>query len=313
MDKPLAINLMGPTASGKTALAIELREHLPVELINVDSAQVYRQLNIGSAKPDADMLAQAPHRLIDIRDPAQTYSAAEFLADARGEMAEICASGRIPLLVGGSMMYFKVLLEGLSKLPEANQQVRDTLEQRAQQDGWPSLYAELEAVDPDTASRLHPNHSQRIQRALEVYLVTGKPMSALQTESVGGLSQDYKFRQISLIPQNRKLLHRRIEQRFQTMMDLGFAQEVMDLYNRGDLHRNLPAIRSVGYRQLWDCCAGKCSLDDAVEKGVIATRQLAKRQMTWLRNWPDAIEIIIDNEKEYLSTKEICKQSLKVL
>ena len=313
MDKPLAINLMGPTASGKTALAIELREHLPVELINVDSAQVYRQLNIGSAKPDADMLAQAPHRLIDIRDPAQTYSAAEFLADARGEMAEICASGRIPLLVGGSMMYFKVLLEGLSKLPEANQQVRDTLEQRAQQDGWPSLYAELEAVDPDTASRLHPNHSQRIQRALEVYLVTGKPMSALQTESVGGLSQDYKFRQISLIPQNRKLLHRRIEQRFQTMMDLGFAQEVMDLYNRGDLHRNLPAIRSVGYRQLWDYCAGKCSLDDAVEKGVIATRQLAKRQMTWLRNWPDAIEIIIDNEKEYLSTKEICKQSLKVL
>ena len=313
MDKPLAINLMGPTASGKTALAIELREHLPVELINVDSAQVYRQLNIGSAKPDADMLAQAPHRLIDIRDPAQTYSAAEFLADARGEMAEICASGRIPLLVGGSMMYFKVLLEGLSKLPEANQQVRDTLEQRAQQDGWPSLYAELEAVDPDTASRLHPNHSQRIQRALEVYLVTGKPMSALQTESVGGLSQDYKFRQISLIPQNRKLLHRRIEQRFQTMMDLGFAQEVMDLYNRGDLHRNLSAIRSVGYRQLWDYCAGKCSLDDAVEKGVIATRQLAKRQMTWLRNWPDAIEIIIDNEKEYLSTKEICKQSLKVL
>ena len=313
MDKPLAINLMGPTASGKTALAIELREHLPVELINVDSAQVYRQLNIGSAKPDADMLAQAPHRLIDIRDPAQTYSAAEFLADARGEMAEICASGRIPLLVGGSMMYFKVLLEGLSRLPEANQQVRDTLEQRAQQDGWPSLYAELEAVDPDTASRLHPNHSQRIQRALEVYLVTGKPMSALQTESVGGLSQDYKFRQISLIPQNRKLLHRRIEQRFQTMMDLGFAQEVMDLYNRGDLHRNLPAIRSVGYRQLWDYCAAKCSLDDAVEKGVIATRQLAKRQMTWLRNWPDAIEIIIDNEKEYLSTKEICKQSLKVL
>ena len=313
MDKPLAINLMGPTASGKTALAIELRKHLPVELINVDSAQVYRQLNIGSAKPDADMLAQAPHRLIDIRDPAQSYSAAEFLADARGEMAEICASGRIPLLVGGSMMYFKVLLEGLSKLPKANQQVRDTLEQRAQQEGWPSLYAQLETVDPDTASRLHPNHSQRIQRALEVYLVTGEPMSALQTESVGGLLRDYNFRQISLVPQNRKLLHKRIEQRFQAMMDLGFAREVVDLYNRGDLHTSLPAIRSVGYRQLWDYCAGKCSLDDAVEKGVIATRQLAKRQMTWLRNWPDAIEISIDNEKDYLSIKEICKQTLKVL
>ncbi|MGB2044326.1 MAG: tRNA (adenosine(37)-N6)-dimethylallyltransferase MiaA [Porticoccaceae bacterium] len=313
MDKPLAINLMGPTASGKTALAIELRKHLPVELINVDSAQVYRQLNIGSAKPDADMLAKAPHRLIDIRDPAQSYSAAEFLADARREMAEISASGRIPLLVGGSMMYFKVLLEGLSKLPEASPQIRDTLEQRAQQEGWPSLYAQLESVDPDTASRLHPNHSQRIQRALEVYLVTGEPMSALQTEAVGGLRRHYRFCQISLIPRNRKLLHKRIEKRFQAMMELGFAEEVATLYGRGDLHSKLPAIRSVGYRQLWDYCAGECSLEDAVEKGVIATRQLAKRQMTWLRNWPDAVEINIDNGNEYLSTKEICKQSLKVL
>ncbi|MGX4676096.1 tRNA (adenosine(37)-N6)-dimethylallyltransferase MiaA [SAR92 clade bacterium H246] len=311
--KPMAITVMGPTASGKTGLAIELRKHLPVELINVDSAQVYRYLNIGSAKPDAETLAQAPHRLLDIRDPCEIYSAAEFLADARREMAEISASGRIPLLVGGSMMYFKVLLEGLSQLPEADQSIRDDLEQRAAKEGWPSLYAELQLVDPQTASRLHPNHSQRIQRALEVYQLTGEPMSALQAESVGGLAQQYDFRQIALIPQNRSLLHQRIEQRFEAMMALGFAEEVQGLYERGDLHSNLPSVRSVGYRQLWDYCAGDCSLQDAVEKAVIATRQLAKRQFTWLRNWPQAIEIKADNQDGFLSTEKICNQTLKVL
>lgn len=309
----MAITVMGPTASGKTGLAIELRKHLPVELINVDSAQVYRYLNIGSAKPDAETLAQAPHRLLDIRDPCEIYSAAEFLADARREMAEISASGRIPLLVGGSMMYFKVLLEGLSQLPEADQSIRDDLEQRAAKEGWPSLYAELQLVDPQTASRLHPNHSQRIQRALEVYQLTGEPMSALQAESVGGLAQQYDFRQIALIPQNRSLLHQRIEQRFEAMMALGFAEEVQGLYERGDLHSNLPSVRSVGYRQLWNYCAGDCSLQDAVEKAVIATRQLAKRQLTWLRNWPQAIEIKADNQDGFLSTEKICNQTLKVL
>ena len=309
----MAITVMGPTASGKTGLAIELRKHLPVELINVDSAQVYRYLNIGSAKPDAETLAQASHRLLDIRDPCEIYSAAEFLADARREMAEISASGRIPLLVGGSMMYFKVLLEGLSQLPEADQSIRDDLEQRAAKEGWPSLYAELQLVDPQTASRLHPNHSQRIQRALEVYQLTGEPMSALQAESVGGLAQQYDFRQIALIPQNRSLLHQRIEQRFEAMMALGFAEEVQGLYERGDLHSNLPSVRSVGYRQLWDYCAGDCSLQDAVEKAVIATRQLAKRQLTWLRNWPQAIEIKADNQDGFLSTEKICNQTLKVL
>jgi tRNA dimethylallyltransferase len=311
--KPMAITLMGPTASGKTGLAIELRKHLPVELFNVDSAQVYRSLNIGSAKPAAEILAQAPHRLLDIRDPSEIYSAAEFLADARREMAEISAAGRIPLLVGGSMMYFKVLLEGLSQLPEADQSIRDDLEQRAAKEGWPSLYAELQLVDPQTASRLHPNHSQRIQRALEVYQLTGEPMSALQTEPVGGLVQRYDFRQIALIPQNRSLLHQRIEQRLATMMASGFADEVQGLYERGDLHTNLPAIRSVGYRQLWDYCAGDCSLQEAVEKAVIATRQLAKRQLTWLRNWPQAIEIKADNQDGFLSTEKICNQSLKIL
>ena len=310
---PRAITVMGPTASGKTALAIELQKHLPVELINVDSAQIYRGLDIGSAKPDAATLAAAPHRLLDIRDPAQAYSAADFLIDARAEMESIVAAGKVPLLVGGSMMYFKVLLEGLSDLPEANQLIRDEIEQQAQQQGWPALYRQLEAVDPETASRLHPNHSQRIQRALEVYRISGVPMSSLQGSSSGGLQHKYDFVQFSLLPQNRSLLHRRIEVRFQQMMESGFEQEVRELYQRGDLHINLPAIRSVGYRQLWDYCLGECSLTEAQQKAVIATRQLAKRQMTWLRNWPQAIEIAVDNQSGSLSVEETCAQCLKSL
>jgi tRNA dimethylallyltransferase len=305
---------MGPTASGKTDLAISLRQHLPVELINVDSAQIYRQLDIGSAKPDAVTLAAEPHRLIDIRDPMDIYSAADFLADARREMADITAAGRIPLLVGGSMMYFKILLEGLSEMPEADHDIRQQLEQRAAKLGWPSLHRELQQVDPQTALRLHPNHSQRIQRALEVYQITGTPMSVLQTEaSVGGLQNDYQIQQFALMPENRALLHERIEQRFHKMMNQGFAEEVQALYRRGDLHVNLPAIRCVGYRQLWDFCAGDCTLDEAVEKGVIATRQLAKRQITWLRNWPGATEIAVDNGDSYFSAKFILDQCLKTL
>ena len=311
--KARAIFVMGPTASGKTALAIELQKHLPIELINVDSAQVYRELNIGSAKPDAETLALSPHRLLDIRDPAQAYSAADFLADAKAEIADIVAAGKIPLLVGGSMMYFKVLLEGLSNLPEANQQIRDELEQRAAVEGWPSLYQDLQKVDPDTASKLHPNHSQRIQRALEVHRITGVAMSSLQGSAVGGLQDNYDIVQFSLVPQNRSLLHSRIENRFKQMMEQDFVGEVQGLYERGDLNVSLPAIRSVGYRQLWDYCAGESDLSTAVEKGVTATRQLAKRQMTWLRNWPQAIEIKVDNQSGYLSTEEICGKCLKML
>ena len=310
---PRAITVMGPTASGKTALAIELQKHLPIELINVDSAQIYRGLDIGSAKPDAATLAAAPHRLLDIRDPAQAYSAADFLIDARAEMESIVAAGKVPLLVGGSMMYFKVLLEGLSDLPEANQLIRDEIEQQAQQQGWPALYRQLEAVDPETASRLHPNHSQRIQRALEVYRISGVPMSSLQGSYSGGLQHKYDFVQFSLLPQNRSLLHRRIEVRFQQMMESGFEQEVRELYQRGDLHINLPAIRSVGYRQLWDYCLGECSLTEAQQQAVIATRKQAKRQMTWLRNWPQAIEIAVDNQSGFLSGEETCAQCLKSL
>jgi tRNA dimethylallyltransferase len=312
-NRPRAIFVMGPTASGKTALAIELRKHLPVELINVDSAQIYRGLDIGSAKPDAATLAAAPHRLLDIRDPAQAYSAAEFLADAKSEMDNIVAAGKVPLLVGGSMMYFKVLLEGLSDLPEANQQVRAEIEQQAALEGWPALYRELESVDPETASRLHPNHSQRIQRALEVYRLSGVPLSSLQGRFTGGLQDKYDIVQFSLLPQNRSLLHSRIEARFQQMMESGFEQEVQQLYQRGDLHVNLPAIRSVGYRQFWDYCAGECSLAEAQEKAVIATRQLAKRQMTWLRNWPQAVEIEVDNQSGFVSVQELFTQCLKSL
>jgi len=311
---PPAIFVMGPTASGKTALAIALAKHLPVELINVDSAQVYRQMNIGSAKPDAATLVAAPHRLIDVRDPLDAYSAADFLIDARREMEDIRSCGKIPLLVGGSMMYFKILLDGLSDMPEADREIRRDIEQHAAEFGWPSLYQELEQIDPQTAARLHPNHSQRIQRALEVYRITGVPMSVLLAQpSVGGLKDAFQVHQISLLPHNRALLHQRIERRFHRMMAQGFVAEVEVLYRRGDLNPDLPAIRSVGYRQLWDYCAGNCSLEEAVERGVIATRQLAKRQITWLRNWPDATEIAVDDGDQYYSLEYIYDQCLKKL
>jgi len=311
---PPAIFVMGPTASGKTALAIALAKHLPVELINVDSAQVYRQMNIGSAKPDAATLVAAPHRLIDVRDPLDAYNAADFLIDARREMEDIRSCGKIPLLVGGSMMYFKILLDGLSDMPEADREIRRDIEQHAAEFGWPSLYQELEQIDPQTAARLHPNHSQRIQRALEVYRITGVPMSVLLAQpSVGGLKDAFQVHQISLLPHNRALLHQRIERRFHRMMAQGFVAEVEVLYRRGDLNPDLPAIRSVGYRQLWDYCAGSCSLEESVERGIIATRQLAKRQITWLRNWPDATEIAVDDGDQYYSLEYIYDQCLKKL
>ena len=305
---------MGPTASGKTDLAIALQEHFPVELINVDSAQVYRHLDIGSAKPDRATLEKAPHHLIDIRDPVDPYSAADFLKDATRVMAEITARGNIPLLVGGTMLYFKVLLEGLAELPQANQAIRDELQERANKSGWPSLYEELKRVDPNTAGRLHPNHSQRIQRALEVYLITGSPLSELQSLSKGqGIEDEYQVIQLALVCNNRSLLHERIAQRFHLMMELGLESEVKALYRRGDLTAASTAMRSAGYRQLWDYCDGQLTLDEAIEKGIIATRQLAKRQITWLRNWPSAHEIQVDNGEQYHSCINISNQSLKIL
>ena len=304
------IFLMGPTASGKTDLAISLLEHLPVELINVDSAQIYQQMDIGTAKPDAETLSKAPHRLLSFCDPADAYSAADFANDAKKEIADIHSMGRIPLLVGGSMLYFKVLLEGLSDLPSADADIRKGIQEQADREGWASVHQQLQLVDPITAEKFHPNHSQRIQRALEVYKITGTPLSELQSQSLGGIEQDYDVRQYALVMQNRALLHQRIEQRFMAMMEAGFASEVERLFQRGDLHADLPSIRAAGYRQLWDYFEGHYGLDEAVEKAIIATRQLAKRQQTWLRNWPNCQQIQVDNQQGYLDQKDLYKNFL---
>ena len=313
-ELPLAIFIMGPTASGKTDLAIELRKHLPVDLISVDSAQIYRQLDIGSAKPDIRTLTDHPHRLIDIRNPPEAYSVAEFLRDAKRHMTEITAKGRIPLLVGGSMLYFKILLEGLSDLPEADQGVRDEIQRHADEFGWPSLYDELQQIDPQTAKKLHPNHSQRIQRALEVHQLTGLSMSELQAAATNnGIGDHYKVVQFSLIFSDRALLHWRIEQRFEQMMARGLVAEVNDLYQRGDLHPNLPSMRAAGYQQIWQHLEGHCSLDEAVQKSIVASRQLAKRQITWLRNWPKVNEICVDSGETGSSTENSCNECLKIL
>ena len=305
------IFIMGPTASGKTDLAIALRDQLPVELINVDSAQIYDQMDIGTAKPDIETLAKAPHRLLGFCDPADSYSAADFAKDAKKEISEIHKLGRIPLLVGGSMLYFKVLLEGMSDLPAADVEIRNSIQQQADTEGWSSLHKELQKIDPETAERLHPNHSQRIQRALEVYRITGVSLSDLQQQSEGGIEDIYDVQQYALIPQNRALLHQRIEQRFIAMMEAGFEDEVRKLYQRGDLQADMPSIRAAGYSQLWSYLEGQLSLDEAVERAIIATRQLSKRQQTWLRNWPNCQQISVDDGVQYHSTQVLCDFILK--
>ncbi|WP_081991015.1 tRNA (adenosine(37)-N6)-dimethylallyltransferase MiaA [Pseudoalteromonas piratica] len=277
------ICLMGPTASGKTDLAIKLCQHLNTEIISVDSALVYKGMDIGSAKPNAEELAQAPHRLIDLIDPADSYSAADFRRDALDNIAELHSQGKIPLLVGGTMMYFKALLEGLSPLPNADQTVRAQLEVEAHEKGWPAMHRELSTVDPVAASKINENDSQRINRALEVFRLTGKPMSELQKVKPEPLP--FNVLQFAIAPQERATLHQRIEKRFKIMLDMGFEKEVLTLYKRKDLHPDLPSIRCVGYRQMWDYLAGECDYDEMIFKGIAATRQLAKRQLTWLRGW----------------------------
>lgn len=284
------IFLMGPTASGKTDLAISLRQHLPIELISVDSTLVYRGMDIGTAKPNAEELALAPHRLLDIRDPVEPYSVADFLEDAEREIASIHAEGRIPLLVGGTMLYFRALLDGLADMPAADIDVRAQIEREAETFGWPYVHKLLEAVDPETAADIHPNHSQRLSRALEVYRVSGKTMAELRREqhaNNGGFEfcKRYNVCQLAIAPRDRSVLHQRIVLRFEKMLAQGFVDEVRTLYCRGDLHSDLPAIRAVGYRQVWDYLDGKLSYEDMVDRGIIATRQLAKRQFTWLRGW----------------------------
>lgn len=282
-SRPPAIFIMGPTASGKTALAIALRQRLPVELISVDSALIYRGMDIGTAKPSAEELAIAPHRLIDIRDPAQAYSAANFRADALKEMAEVTAAGRIPLLVGGTMLYFKALLGGLSPLPSADPAVRERIEQQAAEQGWEVLHHQLQEIDPDAALRIHPNDPQRLSRALEVFFISGKTLTELT--KISGKSLQYHVHQFAIAPSSRELIHQRIQLRYHQMLAAGFEMEARALFARGDLHADLPSIRCVGYRQMWSYLSGEISYDEMVYRGICATRQLAKRQMTWLRGW----------------------------
>lgn len=281
---PPAIFLMGPTASGKTDLAMALYDRLPCEIISVDSAMIYRQMDIGTATPDAEFLARYPHRLVDILDPAESYSAADFRADALREMAEISAAGKIPLLVGGTMLYYQALLKGLAQLPQADQAIRDRLVQEAEQHGWDYLHQRLQQVDPQAAERIHPNDPQRMQRALEVYELTGRSMTELWQEQEKQ-KLPYNVLQLCVMPQERKTLHERIEKRFHIMLEQGFENEVRQLWERGDLNLQMPSMRCVGYRQMWEYFDGVWNYDEMVEKGIIATRQLAKRQVTWLRSW----------------------------
>jgi len=294
--RPVVFCLMGPTASGKTALAVELVRRLPVEIVSVDSAQVYRGMDIGSGKPDRETLAIAPHRLLDIADPAEPYSAADFRHDATREVQQIISLGRIPLLVGGTMLYFKVLRDGLARLPAADPSIRAEIEKLAGYRGWAAVHARLAQVDPESAARIHPNDPQRLQRALEVYLATGQTMTALHAaESAAGpgsadaLPWDLRF--LAIIPAQRQRLHEQIAQRYQSMLALGFVEEVEALFARGDLTPDLPAIKSVGYRQIWQYLSGEIDYDEMVERGIIATRQLAKRQLTWLRSWPELTDL----------------------
>ena len=286
---PPAIFLMGPTASGKTDLALALARVLPCELISVDSALVYRGMDIGTAKPDRATLDAFPHHLVDIRDPAEAYSAADFRRDALAAMADITARGRIPLLVGGTMLYYKALLEGLADMPGADAEVRAELEARAEREGLAALHAELQLVDPQSAARIHPNDPQRLVRALEVYRVSGTTMTQLRMQQSEAASQDgglpYTVAQLAIAPAQRQILHERIAQRFDLMLEQGFVAEVERLHRRGDLHGEMPSIMAVGYRQVWDHLEGRLSAAQMRERGIIATRQLAKRQFTWLRSW----------------------------
>ena len=310
-QQPLALFLMGPTASGKTDLAIALRQQLPVEVISVDSALIYKGMDIGTAKPTPAELALAPHRLIDILDPKESYSAMNFREDALKEMAEISASGRIPLLVGGTMLYYKALLEGLSPLPSADPIIRAEIEEKAAKIGWAGMHQELLAIDPVAGARINPNDSQRINRALEVFYITGKTMTELTEEK--GEALPYRLLQFAIAPQDRSILHERIALRFQKMMDLGFEEEVKRLFLREDLHIDLPSIRWVGYRQMWEYLQGDISLDEAIYKGICATRQLAKRQITWLRGWKDEITWLdsLNQEQAKLTMIDKIEKSLR--
>ena len=279
--RPIAV-LTGPTGTGKTDIALALAREFPLEIVSVDSAQVYRGMDIGSAKPPAEIRAQVPHHLVDLADPATRYSAGQFVRDAARAIEEIEARGRVPLLVGGTMLYLRALIGGIAQLPEGSAEQRAEIDAQAEEAGWPAMHVRLAAVDPVAAARIHPNDAQRIQRALEVHAVGGRPISELQQVTRPAL--DREFVVTALLPRDRARLHAALEQRFAQMMAMGLLDEVRALRDRGDLTEDLPSIRAVGYRQLWAHLAGSYSLDTAVARAVAATRQLAKRQMTWLRS-----------------------------
>jgi tRNA dimethylallyltransferase len=303
-----AVLLLGPTASGKSALAMALARELPLEIVSIDSAQVYRGMDIGTAKPTAAERAEVPHHLLDLRDPSEPYSAADFVRDAVRVIGEINARGRLPLVVGGTMLYAKALREGLSSLPSADAAVRARIEARAKERGWPALHAELARLDPATAARLPPNDSQRIQRALEVIELTGAPLSRLQNAPQRERNRaPLRLATIALLPEDRAELHRRIAQRFDAMLAAGFLDEVRAMMARGDLNPDLPALRSVGYRQAWQHLLGETTFEEFRAAGIAATRQLAKRQITWLRSMIDAQ--VIDPLQEALV--EACRSELQ--
>lgn len=287
---PPAICLMGPTASGKTAVSLGLTLRFPLEIVSVDSAQVFRDMDIGTAKPDRATLEKFPHHLIDLISPEESYSAARFRSDALRVMAEITARGRIPLLAGGTMLYFKALRDGLSDLPQADAELRRAIDEEAQRRGWPALHADLAALDPAAAARLKPTDAQRIQRALEVVRLTGAPLA----ESIArrtGAAVPYRLIQLALQPSDRAVLHARIAQRFDAMLEAGLIDEVSALRRKYRLHAGLPSMRCVGYRQVWDYLEGRSDRAALREKGIAATRQLAKRQLTWLRAWEDVASL----------------------
>lgn len=298
--RPLVVLLMGPTGAGKSDLALELAGRLPVEIVSVDSAMVYRGLDIGTAKPAREVRERIPHHLVDVLDPAESYSAGQFLHDATAAIGAIHARGRVPLLVGGTMLYFHTLLNGLARLPPADAEIRRELDARLQSDGSAALHVELRRVDPEAAARIHPNDPQRIQRALEVHRITGQPISALQRDRSLALAGARVGRFVISPP--RKELHARIALRFEQMMAGGFLDEVRHLHARGDLTADKPAMRAVGYRQLWQHLEAAVGLDEAVRDGIVATRRLAKRQMTWLRALPQA---------EWLQSNEVGDEKIR--
>ncbi len=277
-----AVFLMGPTASGKTALALELARDFPFEIVSVDSAQVFRCMDIGTAKPGRGILASVPHHLIDIIDPVEHYSAGEFLTDAARLISEITGRGKIPLLAGGTMLYFKALSEGLNELPKADKDIREQIGEKAKRLGWPALHGELMKIDPATASRLEPADSQRIQRAFEIWMLSGKPMSELLKQEKK--EAPFEAVRIALLPSDRSVLHVRIAKRFESMLEAGLVEETESLRKKFDLDPAMPSMRTVGYRQAWQYLDGEFGKKDLVDKGIAATRQLAKRQLTWLRS-----------------------------